>query len=86
MALDLKTTIHTENDCKTLVITDITKPRSSANINGWGGQNASPDLAKINLVLTIIYPIIDGEDLTSSYKFSFNRRYLCRKHSRRSIL
>tara|TARA_R110002012_G_scaffold103303_2_gene243207 strand:+ start:1836 stop:2489 length:654 start_codon:yes stop_codon:yes gene_type:complete len=63
MALDLKTTIHTENDCKTLVITDITKPRSSANINGWGGQNASPNLAKINLVLTIIYPIIDGEDL-----------------------
>jgi len=63
MALDLKLNVSTENDCETLVITDVTNPMSSANLTGWGGSNLSPSLLQYNFILTIIYPVTVGDDL-----------------------
>tara|TARA_A100001011_G_scaffold329532_1_gene354833 strand:+ start:236 stop:850 length:615 start_codon:yes stop_codon:yes gene_type:complete len=63
MALDLKINTTVENDCKTLVITDVTGAYSASNLNGWGGPNTNPSLLEHNLVLTVMYPIYVGEDL-----------------------
>ena len=70
MALDLKLDIHTTDDCRNLVIEDITGSYSEDNPGGWGGFNiTSTSLSDVLLFINVYHYI--GEDLYST-PISFN--------------
>ena len=53
MPLDLKFNIQTTNDCRTLIIEDITGNYSEENLGGWGGLNVEPDKSQVNIDIII---------------------------------
>jgi len=67
MALDLKLNISTTEDCKNLVIEDVTGVyNETSNPGGWGGFNIDGNRNDCNMqVYLIIYHFIDGEQYTT---------------------
>jgi len=53
MALDLKLDIHTTDDCRNLVISDITGDYSESNLGGWGTLNVSPLKSNVSVDVSI---------------------------------
>ena len=64
MALDLKVNIQTANDCRNLVIEDITGNYSENNLGGWGGLNINPLKTNVNISMTLQAYLYEGENLT----------------------
>ena len=61
MALDLKLDIQTTDDCRNLVIEDITGSYSENNPGGWGGFNIFGNREEFNLQVHLtVYHFIDG--------------------------
>jgi hypothetical protein len=70
MPLDIKINIRTTENCKNLVIEDVTGDfNSTTNIGGWGNPNQSSDLSNdsINIFLTA-YHFIDNIQYTTSFQ------------------
>ena len=67
MALDLKLNISTTEDCKNLVIEDVTGVyNETSNPGGWGGFNIDGNRNDCNMqVYLITYHFIDGEQYTT---------------------
>jgi len=64
MALNLKVNIQTANDCRNLVIEDITGNYSENNLGGWGGLNINPLKTNVNMSMTLQAYLYEGENLT----------------------
>jgi len=67
MALDLKLSVQTTDDCKNLVIEDVTGLyNETSNPGGWGGFNINGDRSVYNLSLNlVVYNFIEGEQYTT---------------------
>ena len=67
MALDLKINISTTDDCKNLVIEDVTGVyNETSNPGGWGGFNVTGNRNNFNMQLYLVtYHFIDGEQYTT---------------------
>lgn len=67
MALDLKINISTTDDCKNLVIEDVTGVyNETSNPGGWGGFNVTGNRNDFNMQLYLVtYHFIDGEQYTT---------------------
>tara|TARA_R110002096_G_scaffold132468_1_gene282763 strand:+ start:25 stop:582 length:558 start_codon:yes stop_codon:yes gene_type:complete len=66
MALDLKLDIHTTDDCRNLVIEDITGNFSEDNLGGWGELNLVPYKNNTSIDILIKVYFLEGEELISS--------------------
>mgnify|MGYP003630171475 CR=1 FL=1 len=68
MALDLKLDVHTTDDCKNLVIQDITGVyNDSSNPGGWGEFNITGDRGTYNLQAYLrVYHFIEGDQYVTA--------------------
>jgi hypothetical protein len=67
MALDIKLKIETTEDCKNLVISDVTGVyNETSNPGGWGGFNIDGNRSTHNIGLyMVVYHITDGEEYST---------------------
>ena len=72
MPLDIKLNIQTTEDCKTLVIEDVTGIyNETSNPGGWGGFNIDGNRQVYNIYLYLnVYSIIDGMQYTTPITIS----------------
>lgn len=66
MALDLKLDIQTTNDCRTLVIEDVTGNYSEDNLGGWGELNHIPYKNNTSIDIMVKVYFYEGEELVTS--------------------
>tara|TARA_R110002096_G_C14588028_1_gene721803 strand:- start:1368 stop:1922 length:555 start_codon:yes stop_codon:yes gene_type:complete len=71
MALDLKLKVHTAEDCRNLVIEDITGDYSLSNLGGWGDLNVFPFKADVSVDVSVQAYIGDSENLVA-YEGTFS--------------
>jgi len=70
MALDLKINVQTTDDCRNLVIEDVTGNYSATNPGGWGQLNISPSSLEYSITIAIqVY--IGDEDSVRAIEGSF---------------
>jgi len=78
MPLDIKLNIRTTEDCRNLVIEDITGDfNQSVNPGGWGDPNQSPELGlEVVDVFVTAYHFIDDQQYTTSFQIVDSLYYI----------